>query len=137
MCPKPVVPPSNSRSSDTAMETGADVWKVVCVELCDSTLPPAVERPTACDSDGRSLAATLDGRDVLVGRVVDVVVAVEVELFTDFSQSELFSLAAGLSTKSKHVQRPRFRGSVVSTLTILNLFLKSCCWVDTGTSLKV
>jgi hypothetical protein len=48
-----------------------------------------------------------------------------------------FSFTAGLSLKSKQVHRPLFRGSVVATLTILNLSLKSCGptrGLDTGTS---
>ena len=56
--------------------------------------------------------------EVLSSAVTDVD---EVDV-ADFDES---CLEAGLSTKSKQVHRPRFSGSVVSTLTILNRFLKS------------
>ena len=104
-------------------------------------LPPSISLSSETEEE-KLLASRVRGFGLVVpglSRPAAVTVRVlEAPVFADFSLSVVFSFAAGLSTKSKHVHRPRFSGSVVSTLTILNLFLKSC-WLGcpvTGTSLK-
>ena len=104
-------------------------------------LPPSISLSSDTE-EGKLLASRVRGFGLVVpglSRPAAITVRVlEAPVFADFSLSVVFSLAAGLSTKSKHVHRPRFSGSVVSTFTILNLFLKSC-WLGcpvTGSSLK-